>query len=223
MDTHETNILDSWQRNAAPWTAAVREGRIDSRRLVTDQAIVDVVMGQTPRRVLDLGCGEGWLARRLSGLGVAVVGVDVMPALIAAATSAGGGDFHVMSYADLAAGKLADRFDLIVSNFALLGKLSVEDLVRRAPDLLHPHGALVIQTLHPLMASEHLPYQDGWREGSWAGFDASFADPAPWYFRTLESWTGLINESGLHLRTLREPIHPHTGRPASVILVAQRA
>lgn len=223
MDAHETSIIDSWQRNAGPWTAAVREGRIHSRRLVTDQAIIDTVMSLAPRRVLDLGCGEGWLARQRSARGVAVVGLDVMPALITAAKSAGGGDFRIMSYADIAAGKLGLTFDLVVSNFALLGRQSVDDLIRSAPGLLREQGFLVVQTLHPAAAGGDLPYQDGWREGSWAGFDAGFTDPAPWYFRTLQSGTRLFGESGFHRRELREPMHPHTGQPAAVIFVAQRA
>ena len=223
MDARERSIIDSWQRNSGPWTVAVREGRIDSRRLVTDQAIVDAVMSRAPRSVLDLGCGEGWLARQLSAHGVAVVGVDAMPALISAAQAAGGGDFRLMSYADIAAGRLGRSFDLLASNFALLGKQSVEDLIRSAPRLLRERGSLVVQTLHPLVACGDLPYHDGWREGSWAGFDTSFTDPAPWYFRTLESWTRLLVESGFQLLELREPIHPRSGRPASVILVAQRA
>jgi len=223
MDAREKRIVDSWQRNTGPWTVAVREGRIDSRRLVTDQAIVDAVMRRAPRSVLDLGCGEGWLARQLSARGIAVVGADAMPELIAAARTAGGGDFRVMSYADVAAGRLGLSFDMVVSNFALLGKQSVDDLIRSAPGLLREQGLLIVQTLHPLAACGDLPYQDGWREGSWAGFDASFTNPAPWYFRTLESWTGLLTESGFQLLELREPVHPHTGTPASVILVAQRA
>jgi hypothetical protein len=80
---------------------------------------------------------------------------------------------------------------------------------------------LVVQTLHPVVATGDAPYVDGWRAGSWAGFGAAFSDPAPWYFRTLASWVRLLDASGLRLRELREPVHPATGRPASAIFVAE--
>ncbi|HEY8683307.1 MAG TPA: class I SAM-dependent methyltransferase, partial [Rhodanobacter sp.] len=77
--------------------------------------------------------------------------------------------------------------------------------------------------LHPLTACGGQPYRDGWREGSWAGFTADFSDPAPWYFRTLESWVRLFSEHGLRLLELREPLHPQTRQPISLILMATLA
>ncbi|HBN14231.1 MAG TPA: SAM-dependent methyltransferase, partial [Pseudohongiella sp.] len=56
----------------------------------------------------------------------------------------------------------------------------------------------------------------------WLGFDEAFTEPAPWYFRTLESWIALVNTGGLRLVSLREPINPETGLPASLILTSQR-
>ena len=55
----DAKIVDSWSRNAAPWTIAVRERQIESRRLVTDQAILDATLAGSPHSVLDIGCGEG--------------------------------------------------------------------------------------------------------------------------------------------------------------------
>ena len=218
--SNEARIIDSWRRNCTPWVAAVCQGRIESRALVTNQAIIDAVTSCCPRTVLDIGCGEGWLVRELAALGIQAMGVDAVPALIEQAR-VGGGNFQVASYQDIADGALKVPVDMLVCNFSLLGEHSVDRLVRTAPSQLQAGGTLVVQTLHPQMACGDQPYRDGWREGSWDGFEGSFRDPAPWYFRTLESWTRLFHRSGLHVRALREPLHPVSGKPVSVIFIAQ--
>jgi hypothetical protein len=126
-----------------------------------------------------------------------------------------------MSYEELADGLLADRFDAVVANFALIGAEAVDALIASVPRLLAPNGSLLIQTIHPVVANGDLPYKDGWRPGSWAGFSSEFTDPAPWYFRTMETWEKLIGDSGLRLQQRLEPINPGTGKPASVIFIAR--
>ena len=135
-------------------------------------------------------------------------------------TDSGGGDFRVISYEQLAAGALGFTADVAVCNFSLLGKESVDTVFAAMASLLKPRGAFIIQTLHPIVACAERPYQDGWREGSWAGFGAEFTDPAPWYFRTLGSWLQLLRRHRLRLLELREPLHPRSGLPASVIFIA---
>jgi 2-polyprenyl-3-methyl-5-hydroxy-6-metoxy-1,4-benzoquinol methylase len=220
LPDNDARVLASWQRNAAPWTAAVRNGEIQSRKLATDQAIVAAVLARAPRTVLDIGCGEGWLARALAAHGMAVTGVDAIPTLIEQARAAGGGDFRVATYEEIAAGALSVRVDVAVSNFALIGKEAVDGLVAAIPALLNPGGALIVQTLHPVFANGDAPYEEGWRAGSWAGFSADFSDPAPWYFRTIGGWIDLFSRSGLRLLALHEPLHPVTRQPLSAIFVA---
>ena len=215
----DAEIIRAWNRNASAWTAAVRAGAIESRRLVTDAAILEAVLARSPARALDVGCGEGWLARALSARGVEVVGLDAAPGLIEAACAAGGGDFRVMSYEDI--GRLDLAFDAVVCNFSLIGAGSVEGVIGAAPRLLRPDGSLIVQTLHPRIACGGEPYRDGWRDGSWAGIDGAFADPAPWYFRTIESWMALFAKSGFRATEIREPAHPQTQKPASIIFIAR--
>ncbi|HEY0491175.1 MAG TPA: class I SAM-dependent methyltransferase [Telluria sp.] len=217
----DEKVIDSWTKNTAPWTNAVRGGEIESRKLVTDQAIVAAVRSRSPRSGIDIGCGEGWLVRALDG--VDMIGVDVVPGLVETANDAGGGDFRVMSYEEIAAGALDASVDVAICNFSMIGKESVEGLLRAAPSLLTSNGALIVQTLHPHLACGDAPYKDGWREGSWSGFSADFTDAPPWYFRTLETWVRLFSESGLRLVEMREPVHPVTGKPVSVILIGERA
>ncbi len=224
MSSHllsDAKIVESWKKNARPWTTAVRQRQIESRKQTTDQAIVDAVLSCSPSSILDIGCGEGWLARRLSTENIKAIGVDVVPELVEAAKLAGNGDFRIIAYEEIAAGKLHISVDAIVCNFSLLGKESVEGIFRVLPSLLTSKGVLVIQTLHPLIACGDEPYRDGWRQGSWVGFSEDFSDPAPWYFRTIESWIGLFTKYGVTLRGLREPLDPKSQRPASLILIGE--
>lgn len=215
----ETAILRVWHDHAAPWTRAVRGQTIASRRLVTDAAIVEAVLARRPQRVIDLGCGEGWLLRALARHGIEGLGVDAVPALIQSANATGGGRFLTMDYATIAAGALREQADAVVCNFSLLGDESVDALLGAIAALLAPGGALLIQTLHPWGACGEVAYRDGWREGSWAGCGEGFGEAAPWYFRTLAGWMQSFTAAGLMLESVHEPIHPQSGQPASVIFV----
>src|SRR5687767_6752859 len=181
----------SWIANAAAWSDAVRERRIESRRVATDEAVVQAVLDQHPQTVLDLGCGEGWLARALSAHGIAVTGVDASPALIAAARELGGGEFHVAAYADF----VHRPHDVTVANFSLLE----EDLAPLLRDLSSP--TLIVQTVHPSNFGD----EDGWRVETFASMPGEWPEPMPWYFRTRASWERLFAETGWAVREVREP------------------
>lgn len=220
MTVHtDAAILESWSRNANPWASAVRGGGIESRILVTDAAIVEAVRRHAPRTGVDLGCGEGWLVRALPE--VAMVGVDAVDGLVEQARAAGGGDFRVLSYEQIAAGELPLAVDVAVANFSLIGKEAVDGLFAAAPTYLRKGGVLVVQTVHPAMACGDAPYIDGWRAGSWAGFSDDFQDAPPWYFRTIASWVALFETHGLRVVEMREPLDPRTGKPASLILAGR--
>ena len=218
MEEHSKDaaIISSWQKNVDAWTHAVRKSKISSRVAVTDAAIVNAIIAQAPKTVLDVGCGEGWLVRSLNDLGVMAEGIDGIEGLILCAREAGG-KFSLMSYEDFAGGVWQKKMDCVVCNFALLGQQVVADVLAVIPRVLSVEGKCIIQTLHP--AYSGAPYCDGWREGSWVGFSDDFCDPAPWYFRTLSSWFELFTASGFKLAELIEPLNPQTGEPASIIFV----
>jgi 2-polyprenyl-3-methyl-5-hydroxy-6-metoxy-1,4-benzoquinol methylase len=218
---NERKIIDSWHKNAAPWIVAIEQQQIESRRLVTDGAIVEAVISRNGNTVLDLGCGEGWLTRSLVAQGLEVLGTDLIPALIDRARTMGSGRFELADYTEIAAGKLSTKFDVVVANFSLLGDESVRHLFRSMPRLLNPDGTFIVQTLHPILACGDLPYVDGWRCSSWCGFSPEFTDPPPWYFRTLATWINLFATNGLSVVEIREPKNPQTGKPAAVIFMGR--
>ena len=210
---------ESWRSNAEAWTRAVRDNAIESRRLATDRAIIEAILEHGPRRVLDLGCGEGWLGRALAGHGVEVVGVDASAPLIDQARQSSDGKFEVMTYAELAAEprRPGSGFQIIAANFALL-EPDITALLRGLREALEPTGRLIIQTLHPWTAGP--PYKDGWRSEDFHGFAPHGWQPMPWYFRTLAGWLRTLQDAGYALRDLQEPVHPCTGKPLSLLITA---
>lgn len=217
---NDDQIVNSWHKNAVPWTTAVREKQIKSRE-VTDKAIIEAIESYSPNTVLDLGCGEGWLVRHLTKKNIKAIGVDAVADLIIKAEELGVGKFQNASYEEIIRGKLNIYADLIVCNFSLFGREIVTNLFKTIPSLIKNKGIFIVQTLHPIVACGDLPYQDGWRKGSWDGFSSEFVEPPAWYFRTLASWFKLFADTGLKLIELREPIDPINCQPASIIFIAQ--
>ncbi|GAA0722117.1 class I SAM-dependent methyltransferase [Dokdonella soli] len=214
----ESRLEHSWRANAAAWSSAVREQRIASRRAGTDAAIIDAVVRTGARRVLDLGCGEGWLARALAARGREVVGIDASPELVSAARALGGGRFEIASYAGLAARTQAfGVFDAVACNFSLLGE-DVQMPLRAAREALRSGGSLVVQTVHPWAACGNDPYVDGWRIETFETFGGKFNEPMPWYFRTLSSWLRDLRSNSFVIDEMIEPVDPASGRPLSLLL-----
>jgi hypothetical protein len=54
-----------------------------------------------------------------------------------------------------------------------------------------------------------------------AAFGDGFAEPMPWFYRTLESWLATLARAGFRVDAVREPAHPDTGEPLSLILAAR--
>ncbi|MFL6246402.1 MAG: class I SAM-dependent methyltransferase [Thermoanaerobaculia bacterium] len=212
MSDELNRLRRSWDANARSWTEAVRNESIESRRLVTNAAIVETVRAYGGRRVLDLGCGEGWLARALAAHGHDVTGIDASAALIAEARALGSGEFFEMSYDQLA---IDARFDTIVANFSLLDDRTEQVLTRLRPLV---DGHLIIQTTHPLFLGGGI-YADGWRTETFSNLPGEWREPMPWYFRTLGSWIRVLTGSGYRIVEVREPLYPDKGVPASIIFI----
>ncbi|MBS63116.1 methyltransferase domain-containing protein [Salinisphaera dokdonensis CL-ES53] len=218
----DDGIIDAWSDHADWWSRLVRERRIESRRLVTDQAVLHTVLRHHPAHVLDVGCGEGWLARQLASAGVTVTGTDASPTLIRHARELGGGEFHIVAHETLVNFTCPSPPDVIVCNFSLLGETSVETVFAAARSLLASKSHFIVQTLHPVaLCASGQTYEDGWRASGQIAPERNPLEGAPWYFRTLANWLNLFRDHQLKLQEVIEPIDTRHNRPASIIFVAK--
>jgi 2-polyprenyl-3-methyl-5-hydroxy-6-metoxy-1,4-benzoquinol methylase len=207
--------------NAAAWTSAVRGGHIASRRAGTDAAIVDAVLQRRPARLLDAGCGEGWLSRAIARHGVEVTGFDGSSHLIETAKQAGAAHYLQLSYDEFVAhpAQVGRLFDVVVFNFSLFTE-NIIPVLTAARRVLQRGGSLVIQTVHPFNDAMDEHYVDGWREENFENVPGEFRTPMPWYFRTMQSWLNSVVRAGFRIAELREPLNADAGRPLSFIIIA---
>lgn len=135
--------------HSAWYVERFRSMAAEGRDLDGEARLVDAL---APRgaRILDAGCGPGRVGGRLATLGHQVVGVDIDPALIAAAEMDHPGSTWLagdLAHLDLAVQGIPDPFDVIVSAgnvMTFLDPATRREVLARLLAHLAPGGRLAV-------------------------------------------------------------------------------
>lgn len=168
--TRNEHVRDAWDTNAAFWDERMGEGNAFHRHLV-EPNVLRLLELQPAERVLEIACGNGQFARKLSALGAHVTAADFSPAMVERARAHGEPfnaqvDYRVADATNEAELRALGRgeFDAVVSNMALMDMLEIEPLFRAVPHLLKPHGRFVFSTMHPCFNSNNPTFLAEWIE-----------------------------------------------------------
>jgi len=166
--------------------------------------------------VLDVGCGEGQLARRVADLGATVVGVDGSWAQIRAARARGGGPTYLRGSATalpVASGSFAAVMACLVLEHVDPFEPAIDEIAR----VLAPGGCFVLFLNHPLLQApgsgwvdDHILGEQYWRLGPYLPDDASIEEVAPgvrlpFMHRPLGRYINVMAERGLLVEHMDEP------------------
>lgn len=212
-------IITSWQKNASEWIKTVQSNAIPSRKF-TNPAILEAITTLDGQKIVDIGCGEGWLTREMGKLGWKATGVDAIGALIQEAKNKGSESYHVLTFEDIATGTPIpnEPFDVGVFNFCLYLKEDLIPLLENTLNNISDSGSIVIQTLHPyFLIQNELPYQSQWLSDSWKGLPGNFEDGHSWYARTVEDWVNELN-CIKGIRFFLKEIVNDTQKPVSLLI-----
>lgn len=151
-----------WNRKAQFWDELHGDGGNLFHRRLVEPSVLQLLELQTGEKVLEIGCGNGALARRLAALGAIVTAVDFSSELIQLAKARERADTPAVEYrildatdeaALLSLGKR--RFNAVTCTMTLMDIPTIDPLFRAASRLLRADGRFVFATQHPAFNSNN--------------------------------------------------------------------
>jgi ubiquinone/menaquinone biosynthesis C-methylase UbiE len=147
-------LRQAWEANARDWIRWAREPGHDSYWQFHRDAFFELLPPVPGALTLDLGCGEGRVARDLKARGHRVIGIDGSQTLVDAARAEDpSGEYLVADAAALPVD--AATVDLVVSFMVLHDVDDLDAAVRECARVLRPGGRMCAATVHPLNSAGH--------------------------------------------------------------------
>jgi len=186
-------------------------------------ALLDIAGDVTGRRLLDLACGQGRVARELARRGARVTGVDLSAALVEQAREAEASGRLGIEYLAADAGDDAlfqtAAFDGVVCNFGVSDIDDLDAALRTVRRVVRPGGFFAASLLHPCFP--------GWTDNvspSWPRGGGYFAEG--WWrsqaarsllrrqvgsnHRTISTYLNALVSHDLVIESVAEPAPPST-------------
>ena len=212
MDEH-------WERHAGWWQVGFTAGA-DPEYEEQIMPLASACLAGA-QHVLDIGCGEGQVARLAAQGGARSVGVDPTSAQLAVAVERAGGP----SYARAAAGALpfADgTFDAAVACLVFEHIRDVDDAIAEVARVLTPNGRFAFFLNHPLLQTPSSgwiddqildPPEQYWRIGPYLVEDETLEEVEkgifiPFIHRPLSRYVNAMASNGLTIVRMEEPAPP---------------
>jgi ubiquinone/menaquinone biosynthesis C-methylase UbiE len=212
---------DLWQEHAAWWQAGFTEGAdAEYEEQILPMAAEHLGAPAIPELLLDVGTGEGQIARLATRLGVAtVVGVDPTDAQVTAAAQRANGP----AYARAEAARLpfpAAAFDACLACLVFEHISAVDEAIAEVARVLRPGGRFLFFLNHPLLQTPNSGWIDDrileeqyWRIGDYLVEDLTVEEVEkgvfiPFIHRPLSRYVNALVANGMHVTHMAEPAPP---------------
>jgi SAM-dependent methyltransferase len=209
---------DLWERNAQWWQDGFTDGADPEYEEQILPLAAECLAGA--RHVLDIGTGEGQVARLAASLGAeTVVGVDPTVAQLQVARARGGGPTYTRGAAE-ALPVRDGAFDAAVACLVFEHIADHEPAIAEVARVLAPGGRFVFLLNHPLLQApnsgwviDHILDEQYWRVGPYLTPDVTMEELAPgvvlpFVHRPLSHYVNTMARHGLLVERMEEPMPP---------------
>jgi SAM-dependent methyltransferase len=209
---------DPWERHAGWWQAEFTGGADPEYEEQILPLAGEHLAGA--RDVLDVGAGEGQVARLAASLGAdRVVGVDPTWAQLNEARARGGGPRYVRAVAESLPFPDA-TFDAAVAVLVFEHIEPYQEAIGEVARVLRPGGRFLFFLNHPLLQTpdsgwidDHILEEQYWRIGPYLVEDTSMQEVAdgvelPFVHRPLSRYVNAMAGVGLRVARMEEPAPP---------------
>ena len=197
---------DLWETHASWWIDGFTEGA-DPEYTEQIEPLVAEWIGDAAR-IVDIGCGDGQLARMLAASGSAVVGVDPTRNQISVAAARGGGPGYVRAAAHELPVATAS-VDAVLACLVFEHIDALDDAIAEVARVLVDGGRFLFLLNHPLLQTPG----SGW-------IDDQILDPPEHYWRIGpyldEAATYEEVEAGVNIRFVHRPLHVYVNTLAEL-------
>jgi SAM-dependent methyltransferase len=216
--THELGDGELWERNAQWWQDGFTDGADPEYEEQILPLTAECLAGA--QRVLDVGTGEGQIARLAVQLGATfTVGADPTWAQLTVAQARAGG----VAYARGAAEALpfaSGSFDTVVACLVFEHIPDHVPALTEVARVLEPDGRFVFLLNHPLLQApesgwviDHTLDEQYWRIGRYLVADVTMEELSPgvllpFVHRPLSHYVNAMAEQGLVIERMEEPMPP---------------
>jgi ubiquinone/menaquinone biosynthesis C-methylase UbiE len=230
VDSLEQPDMKDWEELADWYDRKQGDSGDLWHRALIDPTLLKVVGKCRGKEVMDLGCGNGYLSRRLARGGAKVTAVDWSPQMIMNARAHDPKGSLGIRYVRSDAGKLNGipnaRFDLVFANMSLDDIKDAEDAVREVSRILRQGGRFVASISHPcfevgstsMWVAEKAPGKPPVVYRKVRRYRQLFVEDAQWnlseskkmftksFHRPLNWYARTLRSHGLAITALEEPV-----------------